>query len=136
MPLQSQSFFNEYARAYESYEAEAVAEMYFLPAIIMSDDQKNVFTSYDDITAAVDQLMDKLQSVGVVLFEADVCQTMRLSENILFSHVKWVFSNEEEQALFTCFVSYTLQFENESLKIIVSVIDDEERELEKLIFPS
>lgn len=136
MPSQSQVFFDEYAKAYESYDADAVADMYFLPAVIMSDDQKNVFTSHDAISATIDELMDKLQSIGVELFEADVCQTMRLSENIMFSNVKWFFKNQEEQVLFTCFVSYTLQFENESLKIIVSVIDDEERELEKLLFPS
>ena len=34
------------------------------------------------------------------------------------------------------FSKFYLQLDNESLKIIVSVIDDEERELEKLLFPA
>lgn len=132
----SKAFFDEYAAAYEKYDANAVAEMYFLPAVIMSDDTKNVYTDHGAIAEVIDELMDKLQSIGVEICEADVCQTMRLSENIMFSNVKWFFKNQEEEVLFSCFVSYTLQFENESLKIIVSVIDDEERELEKLLFPT
>lgn len=135
MPSKSQDFFNQYAEAYEKYDPDAVAEMYFLPAVIMSDDTKNVYTSHDAISVAIDELMDKLQSIGVTFIEADVCQTMRLSENIMFSNVKWFFKDVNEATLFTCFVSYTLQLDNESLKIIVSVIDDEERELEKLLFP-
>lgn len=136
MSTQSQEFFSEYARAYESYDAEGVAALYFTPSVIMSDETKNVYTSQNAVAQVIDELMDKLQSVGVTYFEPDVCQTMRLSENIMFANVKWTFKNDTGEKLFSCFVSYTLQCENESLKIIVSVIDDEERELEKLLFPA
>ncbi|BDX07472.1 hypothetical protein [Planctobacterium marinum] len=130
----SQLFFDDYARAYEQYDARAVADMYFVPAVIMSDERKNVYTTPEAIAEVIDDLMDRLQSIGAALCEAEVCQTMRLSENIMFSNVKWTFKNVQEQKLFSCFVSYTLQSEGESLKIIVSVIDDEERELERLLF--
>lgn len=135
MPTPSEEFFNEYAKAYESYDPNAVAANYFLPAVIMSDDTKNVYTSHEAITNVIDELMDKLQGVGVTFFDAEVCQSMRLSESILFSNVKWTFKDVDEQTLFSCFVSYTLQVEDGALKIVVSVIDDEERELEKLLFP-
>lgn len=134
MSSHSQLFFDDYARAYERYDAQAVAEMYFVPAVIMSDESKNVYTSHEAIAGVIDELMDSLQSIGVVMCEADVCQTMRLSENIMFSNVKWTFKDVKEQKLFSCFVSYTLQSVGESLKIIVSVIDDEERELERLLY--
>lgn len=136
MPSQSQDFFNQYAQAYESYDADAVADMYFLPAVIMSDHSKNVYTKHEGIAEVIGELMDKLESVGVTFYEAEVCQSMRLSENIMFSNVKWFFKDAVEKILFSCFVSYTLQLDHGSLKIIVSVIDDEERELEKLLFPS
>ena len=135
MPTKSQEFFDEYARAYEAYDADGVAALYFTPAVIMSDETKNVYTSHQAISTVIDELMDKLQSVGVTYFDPDVCQTMRLSDNIMFANVKWTFKNESEEKLFAAFVSYTLQSDHESLKIIVSVIDDEERELEKLLFP-
>lgn len=134
MPTLSQQFFDDYARAYEMYDAQAVAQMYFVPSVIMSDETKNVYTSHEAIAEVIDELMDKLQSVGAVLCEGEVCQTMRLSENIMFSNVKWTFKDAQQQKLFSCFVSYTLQSVGESLKIIVSVIDDEERELERLLF--
>ena len=131
MPRLSQDFFNEYAAAYQRYDADAVAEMYFLPAVIMSDNKKNVYTSRDAIAQVIDELMVKLQVIGAMYFEAEVCQAMRLSENIMFCNVKWTFKNVNEEILFSCFVSYTLQSEEDYLKIIVSVIDDEEKELEQ-----
>lgn len=135
MPTLSQEFFDDYARAYEQFDAHAVSRMYFIPAVLMSDETKSVFTSHEAIAEVIDDLMDKLESIGVAGCEADVCQTMRLSENIMFSNVKWTFKDASQQKLFSCFVSYTLQLDGESLKIIVSVIDDEERELERLLFP-
>lgn len=134
MPTSTQAFYDEYARSYESGNAMAVAEMYFVPAVIMSEESKNVFTSTEDIACHVQDLMDKLQSVGVTRIDPEVCQTMRLSENILFSNVNWRFSGEQGEHIFSCFVSYTLQVIDDRLKVIVSVIDDEERELAKVLY--
>lgn len=133
MPTPSQQFFEEYARAYESQDAYEVANLYFIPAVIMSDDRKNVFTNLDDVADQIRELMDKLEDVGVVHYEPEVCQSMKLSENIMFSNVKWTFLDSADEIIFTCMVSYTLQVVEDSLKIIVTVIDDEERELEKLL---
>ena len=133
MPSSTQAFFDEYARAYESGDAMAVADMYFVPAVIMSEESKNVFTNNEDIAGHIQELIDKLQDVGVAGIDPEVCQTMRLSENILFSNVNWKFTDLQGQHIFSCFVSYTLQVVDDRLKIIVSVIDDEERELAKLL---
>jgi|GEM_PF-6953454 len=133
MPMSTQLFFENYAKAYESGVPEAVSELYFIPAVIMSDDAKNVFTDEKDVAHHIQELMDKLELIGVVQIMPDVCQTMRLSENILFSNVKWLFSDLQGKQIFTCFVSYTLQFVDNELRVIVSVIDDEERELAKLL---
>ena len=55
-------------------------------------------------------------------------------------HVSVQDKSEEERntdlqgkQIFTCFVSYTLQLVDNELRVIVSVIDDEERELAKLL---
>ena len=133
MPTDTQAFFERYAEAYEKYDPKAVAELYFIPAVIMSDDSKDVFTTNADVTMYVERLMDKLRLIGAAKFNPDVCQTMRLSENILFSNVKWDFSTEDNQLIFSCFVSYTLQSIDGELKVVVTVMDDEEREIAKVL---
>lgn len=133
MAIRSQDFFDQYAAAYQSYDADAVADMYFLPAVLMSDDAKSVYTSHDAIVVVIEELMQKFQALGVMEFEAEVCQAMKLSENIMFCNVKWNFRNITNEVVFSCFVSYTMQSDNEQLKIIVSVTDDEERELDRLL---
>ncbi len=132
MSVSTKAFFDAYAKAYETYSSKAVAEMYFVPSVVVSDSQKSVFTTIEELREHIDMLMARLKEVGVVHCEAEVCQTMRLSDNILFSNVNWSFTGAENQHIFSCFVSYTLQMEGEALKVIVSVIDDEERELAKL----
>lgn len=133
MPQNTQAFFDKYAKAYRAYDANAVAELYFIPAVIMSDDNKDVFSSTQDVVMYVERLMVRLRKIGAVDFVPHVCQTMRLSDNILFSNVKWSFYAEGKKPLFSCYVSYTLQFVENDLKVIVTVMDDEERELAKLL---
>ncbi len=133
MQANTQTFFDTYSKAYETGVAHSIAVLYFVPAVIMSEEKKNVFTKVDDIAGHVQGLMDQLHTIGVAKMSPDVCQTMRLSENILFSNVNWSFFDEHGQHIFSCFVSYTLQIVDEQLKIIVSVIDDEEREIAKLL---
>lgn len=131
MPSSTQQFFDNYAALLDAGDADGVAAAYFVPTVVMNDDAKRVLTRREDIAAYIDEFRSQLVSAGVSHSKAEVCQTMRLSENIMFSNVKWTFMNSERQKVFSCFISYTLQLESESLKIIVSVIDDEERELAK-----
>ena len=133
MSVSTLAFFNAYADAYESYSPEAVAMLYFTPSVVVSDDRKMVFTSNDELIEHIRSLMNRLQAVGVAHCVPEVCQTMRLAEHILFSNVNWSFTDDEGQHVFSSFVSYTLQVEDDNLKVIVSVIDDEERELTKLL---
>ncbi|MCY7297016.1 DUF6841 family protein [Alteromonas sp. a30] len=132
MAVSTLAFFNAYAEAYESYSPEAVAKMYFTPSVVVSDDRKTVFTSDEELFEHIQSLMNRLKAVGVTHCVPEVCQTMRLAEHILFSNVNWSFTDEDGQHVFSCFVSYTLQVGDDNLKVIVSVIDDEERELAKL----
>ena len=129
----SQEFFDDYAKGYYNNSPQSVAEHFFVPSVIMSNETKNVFTSTDAVAKQIQEFMNKLVSLGGAQFKPEVCQTMKLSENILFSNVKWVYKDETGLEILHCFVSYTLQSENDSLKIIVSVIDDQQRELAKLL---
>ena len=55
---------------------------------------------------------------------------MRLSDTLFFSKMCWQFYDEQEQYCFGCATSYTLQkMPDEQLKIIVTVIDDDENRL-------
>ncbi len=133
MSTASEQFFENYAAAYQSGDASAVAGNFFIPSVIMSDDRKNVYTSTEAVAEQIQDFMDKLASLGVEQFVPLVCQTMRLSDNIMFSNVKWRYQDGKGNDVLTCFVSYTLQSEQDNLHIIVSVIDDEQRELAKLL---
>lgn len=129
----SELFFDEYAKTYQRYDEHAIADYYLIPAVIMSDDRKQVFASESDIADHVRSLMDKLVQVGVRHCRPQVANAMRLSENITFVNVRWTFLDDCNEKVFSCFVSYTLQKVDNDLKIIISVIDDEEQHLTELL---
>lgn len=134
MATSSDEFFKEYANCFAVNDAQQASNFYFLPTVIMNDTEKSVFSQKAELVQRISNLMDSLTQVGVVHYIAEVCQTMRLSDNILFSNVKWRFHDAQDKKVFGCFTSYTLQKQdNGELRIIVSVIDDEEKELAKLL---
>lgn len=134
VPASSSEFFENYAKCFEVGDTEQAASFYFLPTVIMNDTDKSVFSRKEDLVVRIQGLLDSLTAIGIRHYDTEVCQTMRLSENILFSNVKWQFLDAQGAKVFGCFTSYTLQRQDDdSLKIIVSVIDDEEKELAKLL---
>lgn len=133
MPVYADEFFNKYAEAYESGDAQKVAERYFTPSVIMSDDSKLVFSTLEMLHDHFEVLLEKLERIGASSFEPEVCQTMRLSDTIIFATVRWYFYDEDQCQLFSSYVSYTLQHVEDDLRIVVSVTDDEDRQLGELL---
>ena len=134
MPRFSTDFFQRFALCFDAFDPEQASEFYHLPAVIMNDTDKYVFSRQDELVARIDTLMQSLKQVGVVNHQVEVSQTMRLSDNILFSNVKWRFYDAQQDKVFSCVTSYTLQRdESDKLKIIVAVIDDEEKQLAEML---
>lgn len=134
MKQSSQEFFDIYMKAYDQFSAEDVAELYYVPSIIMSEDQKNVMITKEQVIESIQSLMDNLKKIGVVSHKFEILQSMRLSESILFTNVKWLLLNDNNEQLFTCHVSYTLQrSKSGELLVVASVLDDEESQILKLM---
>jgi hypothetical protein len=57
-----------------------------------------------------------------------------MSEDVIFVQVKWQAMDENYSRLFGCHVSYTMKVDPQgSLKIMISVLDDEEKALSQLL---
>jgi ketosteroid isomerase-like protein len=134
MPTAVDHFFKNYAKAYDNDDANEVVSFYHIPAVLISDENKKVYSLRDELVSYFEALIMELQTLDVVRHEARVMQLMKLSETIIFTNVTWLFFNPSEEEVFSCTVSYTLQKSaDDNMAIIIAVLDDEEKQLTKLL---
>lgn len=128
MPSQSEAFFEQYAQTLNSKNAGEIARYHMLPSVFVIDETKKIFHAYKDVENEIQAFINALDERGCTEHVPQVNQAIRLSDKILFSNVRWQYKNEEGEVLCTTHCSYTLQQVNDSeLKIIVEVIDDEDK---------
>lgn len=130
-----QQFLTEFAQAFTLNEPEKAVEFCSLPSIIIGDNGKRVVNSKSELAAFYTQFITTLQKSGIVKFEPTVNKTMRLSDTLFFTNIKWQLYDKNNTLFVQGSSSYTLQkMENGDFKIIITVIDDEEKQLVKF-FP-
>jgi len=133
MSSQTEAFFQQYASAFNQGCSKSLAQLFQTPSVIMSDETKAVFSSGQEITSAVEALMMKFKQAGISIHLPKISQTIRLSDTIVFVNVLWQMLDAAEQIVFSCSSSYTLQQVDRELKIIVSVNDDGDKALARLL---
>jgi ketosteroid isomerase-like protein len=127
-------FFEAFSDAYGDKNAERIAECYRQPCVLMSDDKKHMYSTRQEITDFANHVLARFEKVGAVNHAATVLHSLKMSDDIIFVQVKWEASDESHTRLFGCHVSYTLKIDNQdSLKIMISVLDDEEKALSQLL---
>lgn len=133
MLIDSEHFLDIYAQALNTFDPKKVASFCLPPTIIMNDKSKNVMTSLDELEQAFSRLFTQFNQVGIKTFVPKLQQTMRLSDTLFFSKMRWQFYDEQEHLCFSCAASYTLQkMPDNQLKIIVVVIDDDENKFAEI----
>ncbi|MFT6993086.1 MAG: hypothetical protein ACJASL_005088 [Paraglaciecola sp.] len=130
MPINSERFLDIYAKALNTFDPKQAASFCLPPTIIMNDKGKRVMTSDIELQQGFGRMFTNFSQAGIKKFVPKLQQTMRLSDSLFFSKMRWQFYDEQEQLCFSCATSYTLQkMLDKQLKIIVAVIDDDEHKL-------
>ncbi|MBU3003402.1 hypothetical protein [Paraglaciecola arctica] len=134
MPIDSEYFLELYANALNSFDSKKIASFCLPPTIVMTDDSKKVLACVEELENAVSRTIAKFEVAGIKSFVPKLQQTMRLSDSLFFSKMRWQFFDTNEQLRFSCATSYTLQkMPDKQLKIIVAVIDDDEKKLAEVL---
>ncbi|MFQ3190012.1 MAG: hypothetical protein ACI936_001140 [Paraglaciecola sp.] len=130
MLIDSKDFLDIYAKALNTFDSKKVASFCIPPTIIMNDKSKRVITNEEELEHTLSQMFANFNQAGIRKFVPKLQQTMRLSDSLFFSKMRWQFLDEKDQLCFSCATSYTLQkMPDKQLKIIVAVIDDDENKL-------
>ncbi|TRY30748.1 hypothetical protein [Aliiglaciecola sp. M165] len=129
-----EQFFAQYSEAMDNADVQRLTSFSMKPMVFVSDETKTICHSLQDIDKVHQLLMSSLKQGGVVKHIPKIMQSMRLSDSVRFVKVRWVFCDGADQALFSCYCSYTMQVENgDTLKILISVLDDEQNIISDLM---
>jgi len=133
MSTNSKNFLDLYAKALNTFDPKIIASFCSLPTIIMHDNGRKIITSKDYLEQVTRRIFTTFNQAGIKKFVPQLQQTLRLSDTLWFSKMRWRFYNENEQLCFGCATSYTLQkMPDNQLKVIVMIIDDDEKKLAKI----
>ena len=99
-----------------------------VPNIIIGEQNKRVLNSKKELENFF------LAMQGVTDYLPIINQTLRLSDSLYFTNIRWRLMDCHNEVIITWAASYTLQkTEDGQLKIIVTVVDDDHQQLKTLL---
>ncbi|MDX3773732.1 DUF4440 domain-containing protein [Chromatiaceae bacterium AAb-1] len=119
------SFFQQYAAAYSSYDSTVLTELFSLPCLLLADEHKSLLTDEDLLARHIEHQFAQYRKLNVVRVSFRVQNQVRLADNMAFVSLYWRFLDAQEQILFTCHASYTLQMKDQQWYLVAIVTDDE-----------
>ncbi|GAC13952.1 hypothetical protein [Aliiglaciecola lipolytica] len=129
-----EQFFKGYATTLDQGLLVQLSDFSGKSLVFVTDDTKQICHSDAEIINVHETILKALQAGSVTKHVPKIIQSMRLSESVLFVKVRWDLYDQNEKLLFSCYCSYTLQTDEETLfKILVIVLDDEQKQLSELI---
>jgi ketosteroid isomerase-like protein len=91
-------FLVAYAEAVSAGDGEAVAEMYELPALVLSDDGSIPVTSRDQVVEFFSAAPEQYREVGIVATRAEAVAIEQLSDELCTADVRWLGIDAEGRA--------------------------------------
>ena len=100
MPIDSETFLDAYAKVLNTFDPKKIASFCLIPTIIMNDNTKKVMANEEELEQAISRMITKFTQVGIKTFVPKLQQTMRLSDTLYFSKMRWQFYDHNEQLCF------------------------------------
>lgn len=119
------NFFAEYSAAYTNYDADKIVTMYSVPSLIMSDDAKVAINDRYGLKENTEHVLSLYKEVGMKSVSPSICHILKLSDKMRFVTLDWSFLSANNEVIFNCKTSYTLQLSDDGFKIVAIVVDDE-----------
>jgi hypothetical protein len=105
-----------------------------VPNIIIGEQNKRVLNSKKELENFFMGFSEVLAMQGITSFLPIINQTLRLSDSLYFTNIRWRLMDCQNEVIITWAASYTLQkSEDGQLKIIVTVVDDDHQQLKTML---
>lgn len=134
----ARTFLDEYREVFESFDAEAVADHFAYPCLIVGDNDPVDLRAVEDRTSWVAQLeglMDVYRGAGIRRAEVLDSSSSLLTPRALQVLVHWSLRGEADSEIYDFHAAYTLVEDGGSLRIAAIVHDELPKIMELLSTP-
>jgi len=124
-------FFDDYARALESYDTKLMARHYNIPCTFLSDEASTVFSEASKLEGLFVQGTGFYRQFGIVYSRPEVFSKRFWTYRICKVKVNWQYFDKDKRAIYNCDYQYLMRLDkNNNWKIEVSVAINEKERME------
>jgi hypothetical protein len=123
-----------FADTFMNDKPDLAANCCVVPNIIIGDHSKKVFNSKHELEHLFMGFNRVLAKKGIARYHPIVNQTLRLSDSLYFTNMRWQLMDHKDDIIISWATSYTLQkMDDGQFKIIITVVDDDKKQLEQIL---
>lgn len=120
-----QAFFEEYARALNNQQFDQIKACFKLPFILVHKEPQSVVSFDQQLEQKVKGLLLKLKEQGIADLSCNIVKAVDVSTDMKFVVIEWKFTDEMGTVINQYVNSYILSEQDDSLKIITLIVDDQ-----------
>lgn len=127
-------FLNRFAEAVMNNQLDVAINYCVIPNIIVGGKFERVINSIEELSSVFAKLNGALVNKNVSHVVPIIKQVMCLSDSVFFTNIRWQLMNQHKDIIASWASSYTLKkMEDGEFKIIVTVVDDDNKQLEQIL---
>jgi hypothetical protein len=125
-------YLDRYAATLTAFDAEAAAELWSTPGMIVDDRFSGVLDSRAAMAEGLRQSYPLYERLGLASVTYDILDLVRMTDSITQVHVRWLFYDSDGELLIDSTSYYILRREDDGLRACVCVQTDDLEKLQAL----
>ena len=118
------SFFDRYARAFEAYDADAIAASFLTPCLFVRDGTTEATTTTEEVTASVRALLDLHRAWDVQTAAPAEVTVLEEGTSHAIARVEWTLGRTHSRVAWSFATTYTLVPGEDDWRIASAVTHD------------
>ncbi len=124
-------FLEAYSRALEAHDTKAMAFMYNIPCIMLSDEATTNFSDASKLEGFFNQGVAFYRQFGIVANRANVWNKQQLSKKVFKVKVHWEYLDANNKLVYDCDYEYIIKLDKgNNWRIMLSVSINEKERME------
>ena len=124
-------FFDAYAAALREFDAEATAELWGLPGMIVTDDFAGALESRADLSTAFEASYPLYRRLGLESALPEIRAVSALTDRISNVRVRWSYLDGDDEVIVTTDYEYLVRDDADGLHVYLAVGIDEAEALQR-----
>ena len=117
-------FFARYARAFEAFDAEAIAACFATPCLFVRDGATEAAATPEAVDASVRQLLDLHRAWDVQTVRPDAVAVLEEGPSHVIARVDWALGRASSRLTWAYATTYTLVPSSDDWRIVSAVTHD------------